>query len=35
MRLHLVDVHHEDAQTEAEGAVDGAEHEVQREHEEL
>ena len=35
MRLHLVDVHHEDAQTEAEGSVDGAEHEVEREHEKL
>ena len=35
MRLHFVHVHEEHAQTEAESAVDRAEHEVQREDEQL
>ena len=35
MRLHLVHVHQEHAQAEAERAVDRAEHEVQREHQQL
>ena len=35
MWLHFVNVHEEHPQTEAEGAVDRAEHEIQREYEEL
>ena len=35
MRLHFVHVHEEHAQTEAESAVDRAEHEIQREDEQL
>lgn len=35
VRLHFVHVHEEHAQTEAESAVDRAEHEVQREDEQL
>lgn len=35
VRLHLVDVHHEHAQTETEGTVDGTEHEIEGEDEQL